>query len=132
MMVMEREEDGKHYNILSFYPSQSAHTHTHTHSHIQILFPFFSYINGKSYYIYCSVSCSVCSTIYHGHFFFLNLFIYLFLAALGLCCCVRAFSSCSERGYSSLRCVGFSLRWLLLLLSMGPRRAGFSSCGAQA
>ena len=24
--------------------------------------------------------------------------IYLFLAALGLCCCVRAFSSCSERG----------------------------------
>ena len=25
-------------------------------------------------------------------------FIYLFMAALGLCCCVRAFSSCSERG----------------------------------
>ena len=24
--------------------------------------------------------------------------IYLFLAALGLCCCVRAFSSCSKRG----------------------------------
>ena len=23
---------------------------------------------------------------------------YLFLAALGLCCCVRAFSSCGERG----------------------------------
>ena len=34
-------------------------------------------------------------------FFFLNkfiYFIYLFLAALGLCCCVRAFSSCGERG----------------------------------
>ena len=32
-------------------------------------------------------------------FFFLsNLFIYLFLAALGLHCCVPAFSSCSERG----------------------------------
>ena len=30
-------------------------------------------------------------------FFFLNLF-YLSLAALGLCCCVRAFSSCGERG----------------------------------
>ena len=28
-------------------------------------------------------------------FFFL---IYLFLAALGLCCCVWAFSSCGERG----------------------------------
>ena len=25
-------------------------------------------------------------------------FIYLFLAALGLCCCVRLFSSCGERG----------------------------------
>ena len=23
---------------------------------------------------------------------------YLFLAAVGLCCCVRAFSSCGERG----------------------------------
>ena len=30
--------------------------------------------------------------------FFLNLFIYLFLAALGLCCCARAFSICGERG----------------------------------
>ena len=33
--------------------------------------------------------------------FFLNkliYFIYLFLAALDLCCCVRAFSSCGERG----------------------------------
>ena len=30
--------------------------------------------------------------------FFLNKFIYLFLAVLGLRCCVRAFSSCSERG----------------------------------
>ena len=29
-------------------------------------------------------------------FFFFN--IYLFLAVLGLCCCVWAFSSCSERG----------------------------------
>ena len=34
-----------------------------------------------------------------GFFFFkINLFIYLFLAVLGLRCCVRAFSSCSERG----------------------------------
>ena len=35
-------------------------------------------------------------------------------------------------GYSSLRCVGFSLQWLLLLQSMGSRRTGFSSCGAWA
>ena len=31
-------------------------------------------------------------------FFFFNKFIYLFLAALGLHCCVQAFASCGERG----------------------------------
>ena len=31
-------------------------------------------------------------------FIFINLFIYLFLAALGLHCCAPAFSSCSEQG----------------------------------
>ena len=30
--------------------------------------------------------------------FFFFFLIYLFLAALGLCCCARAFSSCGERG----------------------------------
>ena len=30
-------------------------------------------------------------------FFFLRLFIYL-LAALGLCCCLQAFSNCGEQG----------------------------------
>ena len=35
-------------------------------------------------------------------------------------------------GYSSLRCMGFSFRWLLLLWSMGSRRTGFSSCGMRA
>ena len=29
---------------------------------------------------------------------FIHSFIYLFLAALGLCCCARAFSSCGEPG----------------------------------
>ena len=31
-------------------------------------------------------------------FFFINLFIYLFLAAFGLHCCMWAFSSCGEWG----------------------------------
>ena len=35
-------------------------------------------------------------------------------------------------GSSSLRCAGFSLRWLLLLRSTGSKRAGFSSCGTRA
>ena len=59
------------------------------------------------------------------------LFIYLFwhwvfVAARGLSLVA------SSRGYSSLRCTGFSLRWLLLLWSTGSRRGGFHSCGAQA
>ena len=38
----------------------------------------------------------------------------------------------ASRGYSSLQCTGFSLRWLLLLRSTGSRRVGFSSCGTWA
>ena len=38
--------------------------------------------------------------LFRSYFFYrvTDLFIYLFLAALGLRCCVRAFSSCGERG----------------------------------
>ena len=64
-------------------------------------------------------------------FFFLflkYLFIYLFLAALGLRCCARAFSSCSEQG---LLFIEVRRQWLLLLQSTGSRRAGFSSCGTR-
>ena len=47
--------------------------------------------------------------------FFLNKFIYLFMAALGLRCCTQAFFLvATSRGYSSLRCAGLSLRWLLV------------------
>ena len=49
---------------------------------------------------------------------------YLLLAALGLCGFVQAFSSCDTKGYSSLQCGDFPLRWLLLLQSMGPRVCG--------
>ena len=38
----------------------------------------------------------------------------------------------ASRGYSSLRCTGFSLWWLLLSWSTGSRCVGFSSCGMQA
>ena len=66
-------------------------------------------------------------------FFFFNfyLFIYfwlhwVFFAAYGLSLVV------ASGGYSSLRCMGFSLQWILLLRSMGSRRAGLSSCGSRA
>ena len=43
----------------------------------------------------------ICFSPCHNFFFF-NKFIYfifiLFLTVLGLCCCARAFSSCSKRG----------------------------------
>ena len=47
-------------------------------------------------------------------FFFFNIFIYLFLAALVPC---------------SLQCVGLSLQWPPSLRSTGCRHVGFSSCG---
>ena len=51
---------------------------------------------------------------------------WVFVAARGLSLVA------ASGGYSWLQCVGFSLRWLLLLRSMGSRRAGFSSCGMLA
>ena len=63
-------------------------------------------------------------------YFIIYLFIYwlcwVFVAACGLSLVA------ASGGYSLLQCVGFSLRWLLLLRSTGSRRAGFSSCGTRA
>ena len=63
-------------------------------------------------------------------FFFLILFIFwlcwVLVAARGLS--LVAVSG----GYSSLQCTAFSLRWLLLLWSMGSRQVDFSRCGAWA
>ena len=55
---------------------------------------------------------SITSHNYHLHFFFFNKFTYLFLAALGLHCCTRAFSSCVER---ALLCV--VVRGLLIAMA---------------
>ena len=60
------------------------------------------------------------------------LFIYLFLAALGLCCCAWASSSCGEWGLLFVVVRGLLIAVLLLLRSTGSRRAGFSSCGMWA
>ena len=51
---------------------------------------------------------------------------WVFIAARGL-------SLVAASGdYSSLRCAGFSLQWLLLLRSTGSRHSGFSSCWSRA
>ena len=64
--------------------------------------------------------------------FFKIYFTYLFLAVLGLSCCARAFSSCGKWGLLFIAVCRLSLRWLLLLWSMGSRRTGFTSCGTRA
>ena len=61
----------------------------------------------------------------------INLFIYFWLRWVFVAACGLSLVAAS-RGYSSLWCVGFSLRWLLLLRSTGSRRAGFNSCGTWA
>ena len=59
-------------------------------------------------------------------------FLFIFLAALGLCCCPWAFSSCAEWGLRSSfsawasHCGGFSY------CGAGPLGRGFSDCAAQA
>ena len=62
-----------------------------------------------------------------NHFFF-----FFFLTALGLFAARGHSLVAASGGYSSLRCAGFSSRWLLQLQSMGSRRVGFSSCGTRA
>ena len=74
---------------------------------------------------------------YHALGILVYLFIYLFylfLAALGFHCWVfvaacRLSLVVASGGFSSLWCMDFSLRWLLLFQSWGSRRVGSSSCG---
>ena len=46
---------------------------------------------------------------------------YLFLAVLGLYCCVAFFLVAASGDYSRAQCTGFSLQWLFLLQSTGSR-----------
>ena len=64
--------------------------------------------------------------------FFKNLF-YFYFWLCWVFVALRGLSLVAESGdYSSLRCAGFSLRWLLLLRSTGSQCTGFSSCGSRA
>ena len=73
-------------------------------------------------------------------FFLINLFIYLFLAALGLRCCTRAFSSCGKRGLLFVAVRGLPI--VVASLCCGARALGvqasvvvargLSSCGSRA
>ena len=52
------------------------------------------------------VNFMVCELYLNNAVFYIFYFIYLSLAALGLCCCARAFSSCGERGLRFLEVHG--------------------------
>ena len=60
---------------------------------------------------------------------FINLFYFCFWLHWVFVAVCRLSLVVVSGGYSSLWCVGFSLRWLLLLRSTGSRCVGFSSCG---
>ena len=80
-----------------------------------------------------SFRCKVRLFIWDFSFVFLNLFIYLFLATLGLCCCTRALFSCSEWGLLFVVVRGLHI----VVASLGTRASvvvarGLSSCGSRA
>ena len=83
-------------------------------------------------YVY-SIKFLLVESLGHWVCVFLMFFIFIFKIYVWLCWVFVAARGLSlvaaSGGYSSLRCVGLSLRWLLLLLSTGSRCAGFSSCG---
>ena len=58
----------------------------------------------------------------------------LFLAVLGLHCCVGFSLVAASGGHSPLQCLGLSSWWLLLLRSLGSRRTcpAFVTCGLQS
>ena len=63
---------------------------------------------------------------YTFFFFYINLFIlFIYFCLRWVFVAVRGFSLVVvSGGYSSLQCMGFSLRWLLLLWSTGSRHVG--------
>ena len=63
--------------------------------------------------------------------FFKNLF-NLFLATLGLCCCLWAFSSCSKRGQFFVEVSGLHIAVASLVAEHGLQACGLSSCGSRA
>ena len=74
------------------------------------------------------------STIFFQAIFFFNIAnLKKFMAVLGLHCYSGfLYLVTVSQGYSSLCCAGFSLRWPLLLWSIGSRLSGFRNCGTWA
>ena len=65
-------------------------------------------------------------------FIYFYKFIYLFQAALGLCCCARALSSCGEQGLLFVAVRGLLTAVASLVVEHGLQARGLSSCGSWA
>ena len=77
------------------------------------------------------INKSLLQSFSFSSFLKINLFIYFWLRWVFIAVHRLSLVAASS-GYSSLRCGGFSLWWLLLLRSTGSRRTSFSSCGSRA
>ena len=78
----------------------------------------------------CPTSCCLSCLALLIFFFFFNIYLFIFGCVGSLLLCAGFLQL--RRAGATLRCVGFSLRWLLLLRSTGSRHTGFSSCGSRA
>ena len=83
-------------------------------------------------YSFSSSSYLVMVAFMHYSFFLINLFIYLFLAVLGLRFCAKAFSSCGERGPLFIAVRGPLAIAASLVAEHRLQTRRLSSCGSRA
>ena len=79
----------------------------------------------------CKVTVPL-KVIHDQYFFLINLFIYLFLAVLGLRFCARAFSSCGKRGPLFIAVRGPLTISASLVVERRLQMHRLSSCGSRA
>ena len=96
----------------------------------QVTAPFYTFFTFLPTLI-CAFLVSVCPLcslfLFSFSFFFKYIYLFIFGCVRSLLLCAGFSLVVASGGYSSLRCAGFSLWWLLLLQSTGFRRSGFSS-----
>ena len=81
---------------------------------------------------YSSYQCKVFFFLRNSFIFIIYLFIYLFLAVLGLCFCARAFSSSGERGPLFIAVRGPLTIAASLVAEHRVQTRRLSSCGSRA
>ena len=80
--------------------------------------PYQEQVKGKMTNM-CVMLCSYGIAFTYILFLYINLFIYLFLAVSGLCCCVRAFSSCGKQGLLFIAVCGLLIVVASLVVERG-------------